>query len=494
MASIKELGIFMGASVEVVPNDAPDEVKAVAWVTKEVLGGRVQICEGTRVTGGDQDKINEAINSLINSITDEPFNSGVLDSWVSLNHEKIQEEMVVTSLDGLTTYDRDVDYLMDCASGMIQCLSTGAMLAATDYIISYDYGGGIISGIGDGIFWVNDSIILKSHIELRNMTIKVIDGINANLYMIVNEHQDFWFIGDDHIAIKDLRLDGNRDNRVGGVQRGFYFKRVGYGEIFGHSIQGVVLENFNGTCIELEYCYNSLVTKNICRRSSEGIGLSYVENSTISKNNCVGNTASGISASNSDNNTITDNICRNNNGRGIYLSNSDHNTITGNICQNSGGFYSGIDLTNSHYNTITGNNCLGNGGAGVNLTTSDGNTINSNVAKGNGYDGICLSASDNNTVIGNSCLENSQAADTAGEGICISDSDFNLISGNICRRGVGANQHGYGIHIVEATCDFNMIEGNNLYASGRTGAFNDAGTNTKARDNMDNAGAWLVDV
>lgn len=493
MASIKELGIFMGASVEVVPNDAPDEVKAVAWVTKEVLGGRVQICEGTRVTGGDQDKINEAIDTLISSINDEPFNSGVLDSWVSLNHEKIQDEMVVTSLDGITTYDRDVDYSMDCASGMIQCLSTGAMPAATDYKISYDYGGGIISGIGEGIFWVNDSIIMKSHIELRNMTIKVIDGINANLYIIVNAHQDAWYVGDDHLAVKNIRLDGNKDNRVGGVQRGIYFKRVGYNSTFGCEVKGVVCENFQGSGIQIDTCRNSIVTGNACRRNSDGISVTS-SNCVISKNECKNNTEDGIGLTNSDNNTVADNICQDNNARGIFLSSSDLNTVTGNVCQNNIGIYGGIDLLNSHYNAVTSNNCLNNGGTGINANSSDGNTITANVCKGNGYDGICIVGCDNNVISSNTCLENSQAADTAGAGICLSDSDFNLITSNLCRRGVGANQHGYGIDIYDATCDFNMIEGNNLYLSGRTGDFNNAGTNTKSRDNMDNAGAWLVDA
>ncbi len=474
-------------------------------------------CDGTSATGGDQVEINTAINALMSSVTDEVFDSDTLDNWVSLDNGKIQEDMVVTSMDGLTTYDRDVDYLMDCSSGLIECLSTGAMLADTDYLIDYDYGGGVISGTGDGTFWVDDSIILLSHVELRNMTIKVIDGINANLDVIVNAHPDFWYIGDDHITVKDLRLDGNKDNRVGGTQRGIYFKRVGYGLTFGCLIQGVIPENFQGDGIKIETCQNALITNNVCKRDATGISVATSSNCIVTKNKCDENTSSGINLTNADNNTVVGNICQDNACRGIYITSSDLNTIVGNVCQNSGGAYNGIDLSNSHSNTITGNDSCNNGGAGIALATSDDNTItgnitidnagcgimvnssdgnivSSNVVKGSMYDGISLADADNNVISSNISSENSQILDAAGAGICLSDSDYNLITGNLCRRGVGANQHGYGIDIFDATCDFNMVEGNNLYLSGRTGDLNDAGTNTRVRDNLDNAGAWLADV
>jgi len=77
---------------------------------------------------------------LKKDITDESFNSGTLDNPVSLANSNIDDSSeVVTSTDGNTTYVKDTDYSMDYTNGTITCLSTGSMVANTDYKISYTY-------------------------------------------------------------------------------------------------------------------------------------------------------------------------------------------------------------------------------------------------------------------------------------------------------------------------------------------------------------------
>ena len=77
---------------------------------------------------------------LRQTITDEVFNSGTLDTWVQLDHTDIVEDSeTVTSYDGSVTYEKGTDYQMDYSNGKIMCLSSGSMSANTDYKIDYEY-------------------------------------------------------------------------------------------------------------------------------------------------------------------------------------------------------------------------------------------------------------------------------------------------------------------------------------------------------------------
>lgn len=71
--------------------------------------------------------------------TDEPFTS-VFDSPIDLVYEYIEEgSEVVTSADKVTTYINGTDYEINYKLGRITVLSTGNMVDATDYLISYSY-------------------------------------------------------------------------------------------------------------------------------------------------------------------------------------------------------------------------------------------------------------------------------------------------------------------------------------------------------------------
>ena len=180
-------------------------------------------------------------------------------------------------------------------------------------------------------------------------------------------------------------------------------------------------------------------------------------------------------------------------GEGIYLYSSNNNTVSGNTCR--GNYYEGILLDRSSNNTVSGNTCQGNNSDGIALYRSSNNTVSGNTCQGNYYEGIFLWESSNNNICGNTCIENSQLTDNTYSNIQIFlNSDYNLISGNVCRRGALTNKPKYGINIATSDCDYNMVEGNDLYDSGSTGDLNDAGTNTRKRDNLGNTGDWLTDV
>lgn len=79
-------------------------------------------------------------NAFQMSISQEQTDTvnGTLDTPLSLTYGDISD-VGVTSADGLTTYTVTTDYTIDAANGTITLLSTGTMLASTDYLVTYNY-------------------------------------------------------------------------------------------------------------------------------------------------------------------------------------------------------------------------------------------------------------------------------------------------------------------------------------------------------------------
>lgn len=206
--------------------------------------------------------------------------------------------------------------------------------------------------------------------------------------------------------------------------------------------------------------------------------LSNSFHNTISGNTIYGGT-SGISISGSEWNTVTGNNCFETTV-GIALSDAHHNTITGNMCEGgSSGDESIMLLSASCHNTITGNTCNNNLKHGIYLLdASNNNTISGNTCQGNDRYGIFISASHNNNIIGNTCVENSQAADNTWANIQLTGADYNLLEANLCRMGALANQPNYGIEL-DADSDHNIVRDNDLHDSGLTGPINDLGLDTE---------------
>ncbi|MBA7518280.1 hypothetical protein ES705_10349 [subsurface metagenome] len=395
-----------------------------------------------------------------------------------------------------------------------------------------------------GTYWVNNPISMASGQTLlgggAGCVIKIRDSKNATLYMIKNSDP---VSGNDHIVIKNLKLDGNKANNAAGTQHGIYFAKVApSGTTPGCKIEGCFVENFR----------------------NYGIYLISSSNNTISGNTCRGNNGYGIYffTSPSNNNIISGNTCLENGG-GIQLASSNNSTISGNICLENGD--AGIFVTSSSNNsTISGNICSKNH-HGIELVISFNNTISGNICQGNDNRGIWIASSNNNTISGNTCLENSQGKDNYNHNIFLGSSDYNLIVGNICRKasvattldgahsatdttllladatgfwvgggitidpgGVKEETHKitdisdntvtiedgldddqangeeviaprteYGINVSNDACDRNCLVGNDLYDSGETGDLNDVPTTnpTLKHDNRNLAGTgWLVEV
>lgn len=388
------------------------------------------VCDGTE----DQTEINNAINALTTTITDESFATGAsLDVWISLNNNRIQSGEAVTN--NGTTYVKGADYEIDYSAGKIKPLNTGSMAVSTTYYIDYDHGGGTIALL-EGTYIIDGSIFVKSHTVLTGSgggtVIKIKDGLAFAFRMIENSDTTN---GNSNIIISHLKLDGN------GNSYGIYFTKVGF-DVGETSQAGSIIENVfsrdfvNSNIIFSSSLYN-LIKANSLQNGVDSIAL------TMSSNY----------------NTITGNTFEDN-GDSIAISDSKYNTVTGNTFKgNNECVY--IVGPGASYNTISGNTCVKSekNGMRVNLFAS------------------------NNLISNNSFYDNGKETASAWDGIHINlGSNYNTIENNMIRRGTG-NTHRYGIRVNMANCDGNLVINNDLYNAGGTANFSDAGVNTIIRDN-----------
>jgi parallel beta-helix repeat protein len=367
-----------------------------------------------------------------------------------------------------------------------------------------------------GTFWTSQPIVMASNKGLigggAGCQIKFRNGINATRNMIVNSDPTN---GNDHITIRNLKLDGNKANNTGN-QEGIWFTMVGSGvgatAKAGCIIEGCFIENFNSLGIDLEgidashRCTgNKVISNTLIANDDIQIYVLYADNNVISNNIVQGGNSDGISLDDTcDGNVISDNICQGNTNAGIDLYGSSYNTVSGNVCQDNnqngiqlaggahdnvivanhcqGNRFEGIYIHSCQNNTISGNTCQGNDDSGIYLNTaSNSNTISGNNCQGNDYDGIEINNSLYNTVSGNTCQGNGVPSAYAGiyvwslshnnivignivrgsgaSGICISTSNNNVVSGNFCTENSQETGNTYDDILIEGS-DRNNVEGN----------------------------------
>jgi hypothetical protein len=103
----------------------------VATVTKIVIG-----------------RVGDALVSPATVVTDEHFTSA-FDTWVNAAYANFDVySVLVRATNNLTTYTLGTDYQINYLGGAIKVLSTGTMVDATEYHVSYIYpDGGLASKI-----------------------------------------------------------------------------------------------------------------------------------------------------------------------------------------------------------------------------------------------------------------------------------------------------------------------------------------------------------
>ncbi|MBA7580053.1 hypothetical protein ES708_21939 [subsurface metagenome] len=340
------------------------------------------------------------------------------------------------------------------------------------------------------------------------------------------------------IVIADMQIDGGA-GLLGDA--GIYFEYVDYSLV--QNVYSRRHASGTGTFLIgiflLHSDFNTLLG-NTCRENGLGSALDSSNNNIVSSNIYLRNTDYGIYLSGALRNTIAENDCRLNGHDGIIIETSGNNTIIANSCYGNDDY--GISVVLSLNNTITENDCRLNGREGIELDRSDNNIISNNNCfqnsqnTDNTYSNILAQTSDYNLIEGNLCRAPTigstlpdggpiaeteiAVADTAGfevgmgvvfdlgngsgteeyhrivaitagaPGVIVIEAGLTFI------QAVGENidvpEARYGISINDAGSDKNVVIGNDLYDSGKTANFNDAGTLTMVRD--DNRGIDVIQV
>jgi parallel beta-helix repeat protein len=150
-------------------------------------------------------------------------------------------------------------------------------------------------------------------------------------------------------------------------------------------------------------------------------------------------------------------------------SGSDRNTIEGNDAPTGV-----IEMASADRNIVAHNQVKD-----IYATDCERNTIGPNRVYLSPTHGIHLNDSSDNQVSGNYVDSAGQTADDTYDGIYIDgNSDRNKITENIVRYDPTTKTR-YGVNISAATCDENLVDGNDLLNSGATAEYNNDGTNTR---------------
>jgi len=219
-----------------------------------------------------------------------------------------------------------------------------------------------------------------------------------------------------------------------------------------------------------------------------------------------------------DESTLSDNLAGNNTNDGIHLTNSGWNTFTGNMLFLNG--HNGIYVDKSMFADLTPiviscNSIKENGYHGIHLINVINGVISNNLLEKNSLDiaatyhciyleGTCrrCSITDNQCVDDGTDQEDGiHLADGANECIIAGNYCYNLMGSGIAlmanndncliKNNLCNDNDDYGIEIVEATCDKNIVAGNELLDN-VTGQLLDSGTLTHVED--DNRGIEITQI
>ncbi len=284
------------------------------------------------------------------------------------------------------------------------------------------------------------------------------------------------------ITIADLTVDGDAGGAVN--DNGIQWDYVDFSVIRNVLVQNCGSASGDNGILLTNCDYNKILGSVIRDCNEDNIGLVTSTHNLIESNQSYSATKVGVKlATTSTYNQIVGNNIDANGSYGIYIdggSADGFNSVVGNQVTN--GNNDGILVYQSYTNTITGNLVGFNGNAahmGIHIWDSDYCQANDNLVVENNDHGIYLQDSDNCIVDGNACLANSQRTDNTYDNIRLHDSDYNQITNNICRQAGSTNQPKYGIHVETVGSTGNVVRGNDLYDSGQTANFLDAGTSTK---------------
>ena len=301
-----------------------------------------------------------------------------------------------------------------------------------------------------GTYTIDGTIAIPSNTTLQGVgsgsTIFSLAGA-ASFNLIENSDQTG---GNTNITIRDLKIDGNKDN-VTGARDSIEFDEVGTGTgttaVIGFTIDSVnivnsrtigiqlvdvsnsVIQNSsaingNSTGVEINTAYGLRIANNDFSGNAggENLELTTVQDSVVSGNILNGQTVAGSGSlhinGSSTENTINNNIINNNAGRGVYVSGStSRNTISNNVIHDNS--QEGIELGNAISTSIIGNNFNDNDSGGSSSSIFLNNADNSIVAnnfinESGGTEAITIGASTDNAYIADNVITGTGGISNSG--------------------------------------------------------------------------------
>jgi len=345
------------------------------------------------------------------------------------------------------------NYICDGTDDEVQILAAVAALPAT--------GGEVL--LLDGTFDIdsNSIIVTKLNVSIRG---------SGRSTILRTTTTDLIIAGNDSATVTGFSASNFATDVTGAFHSIKFFKNIQYSSVDNIYIDG----GYHGIFLDSGGCdYNMIYDCTIRNVSAGGIEIDSPISKHIMISNCFVN---GEMA------------------EGMYICAAEHVSITG--CNIGDGPNWGIQfLDGCKYCSAKGNNITAEI-YGISLGAVSGTVshcvVSENIITGCGQNGIDLDYADDCTISGNSILASSQTTDDTYFGIEMDHGNNNIIGGNTIRKGAETNKSAYGINIT-ANATLTMLHGNDLFESGDTGAIADAGTNTRARDNIGIDGAWLAE-
>jgi len=403
-------------------------------------------------------------------------------------------DLVVAASD--SSHKERADYVCDGISDDIEIQAAIDALPSGGGTVLLLEGTYIIDGVPSSAYpGYRSIIILKDNVSVVgsgfNTILKLADFYTTTVGGIIgnSEYPTVYH----NVRIANLKVDGNSSG-VWGTQVGIYL----------HGAHDSIVENNLVTSCTAHgiqiYAHARRVTvqNNVVQRSKVvGIYVDTVSDIVVTGNRAEDNEYYNIWLDAAHYSTIRDNVLiGGNSGIGLVRA-SSNNTIVENTIERPRG--DGIEIKAELFsyefgdgaknNVISENsiNCAGRDGISIVNTPSDVpcandyNIITNNTIRKSKRYGISL-VSDHNLIENNSISESSQLMNNKYDGIFLyAGASYNEIIGNVLRKGAGVHKPGYGINISEASCVENAVRDNDLIDSGRTGNFNDAGTNTEVQ-------------
>lgn len=390
----------------------------------------------------------------------------------------------VSPVEGMMFYDTDTKQLLTYANGKWQADRSDAVLvaaanssvadkAAADYVADGNTGAAndgdqvqinsaLTAASGKkvvllaGTYTVDASISIPNNTTLSGVgtgTILTIpNSFNAALNVITNSDTSTG----TGMAIRDMKIDGNKSNQSSGSMTGVYLNGVGDVDASrkGGVVTGLSVSNMRGTGIVLS--------------GSSGTSVDTNQSDTNSTGYFVG---AGSSA-----NTLGNNVASENTYSNFTISGSSKNTLSANTSYATTAAY-GYYLNTATQNNLTANTSIG-ADTGISVeTASDGNIITNNRAEDAVYYGIALWGSSKNKISANSVTDSGGL--TANDGIRVQESDSNQVTSNNIND-ASCTTTCYAINISSAGSDMNYLSGNTFIGDGTYAAtIRDIGTATR---------------